>query len=244
MPGKHTRSARSTWNPGGQRMLQGRENYSNFPGLYQRECAHTSEFWALTPRIDNWAYYFVLMSGPCNVGGGKITVTGHLIVWYIKTTCVYKNTAIHVKHGVGMMLHLWRPIHRYFDDTFFVIRTLQVHRFSGFHSIPSGINLFPTAVPLWRYFVICIPCSNQRSGHRGGGAPLYIGGGGGGTWSFLPGHIYLFHKGDGKLYFFTSGWAVFPPCLVALYIFYPCFPQKYLFLTPPPSILMMAPLWM
>ena len=28
---------------------------------------------------------------------------------------------------------------------------------------------------------------------------------GGGRLEFLPGHIYLFHKEDGKLYFFTSG---------------------------------------
>ena len=206
MPGKHTRSARSTWNPGGQWMLQGRENYSSSPGWYQRECSHTAEFWALTPRIDNWAHYFVLMSGPCNVGGEKITVTGHLIVWYIKTTCVYKNTAIHVKHGVGMMLHLWRPIHRYFDDTFFVIGTLQVHRFSGFHSIPSGINLFPTAVPLWRYFVICIPCSNQRSGH-GGGAIRYLGGGhhyisGGGHLEFFAWPYLFISQGRWKALFF------------------------------------------
>ena len=29
--------------------------------------------------------------------------------------------------------------------------------------------------------------------------------GGGGALEFLAGHIDLFHKGDGKLYFFTSG---------------------------------------
>ena len=31
----------------------------------------------------------------------------------------------------------------------------------------------------------------------------YLGGGGG--LECWPGHFYLFHKGDGKLYFFTSG---------------------------------------
>ena len=39
---------------------------------------------------------------------------------------------------------------------------------------------------------------------EGGGGPLDIGGGGGGggALEFLPGHFYLFHKGDGKLYLF------------------------------------------
>ena len=38
------------------------------------------------------------------------------------------------------------------------------------------------------------------------GPPLDIGGGGwGGGLEFLPGHFYLVHKGDGKLFFLTSG---------------------------------------
>ena len=53
----------------------------------------------------------------------------------------------------------------------------------------------------------------------------------------MPGHFNLFHKGDGKLCFFLSGWAVFPPCLVAIYLFHPFFSHKYLFTknsSPPP----------
>ena len=44
----------------------------------------------------------------------------------------------------------------------------------------------------------------------------------GGGLEFLPGHFYLFHKGDGKLYFFSPQ-AVFPPGLVAIYLFHPSF---------------------
>ena len=59
------------------------------------------------------------------------------------------------------------------------------------------------------------------------------------------GHLFISQgRSDGKLYFSTS---VFPPCIVAIYLFHPFSPQKYLFLEnstspPPPSILMVGPL--
>ena len=64
-----------------------------------------------------------------------------------------------------------------------------------------------------------------------------------------PGHIYLFTKLMESLIGFTLGQAdaVFPPCLVAIYLFNPFFFHKNNYFQknsspPPPSMLMVAPL--
>ena len=67
------------------------------------------------------------------------------------------------------------------------------------------------------------------------GATIRILGAGVFAWPFL-----LFHKGDGKLYFFHLRIGqVFPPCLVAIYFFHPFFQFNNIYFffksSPPPS---------
>ena len=76
------------------------------------------------------------------------------------------------------------------------------------------------------------------------GPPLDIGGGGGGGGGLelLPGHFYLVHKGDGKLFFSPQDRPYFHQALWTC-IYFTHFPHKNIYFqkTPPPSILMVAP---
>ena len=73
------------------------------------------------------------------------------------------------------------------------------------------------------------------------GPPLDIGGGGGGL-EFLPGHFYLFHKGDGKLYFVTFRIGCISS-LVAIYLFHFSHSNIYfqkISRAPPPAIILLV----